>query len=339
MSNTSLINKKYKGEPCIELKNSRYTALIAVGIGGNILRLKDHVNKLELLNFSYKVPMKFLRWPSLVHGMPTLLYPNRIAKGIFTTSHTTYTFPINTKYEDNYLHGFLHCRKFKVAFTDLDEKNESVTLACTYKYDEKDEFFTNFPLAFTATISYTLTLEGLHYSVEIINNSDKPLPVGLGNHTGFKAPFTRKSNKENLRITFPAIKRVEITNNLCTGNFLPLSDYDLTYTNGTNKPVLRDVDNEMYLLGKMDTPAKKDFHGIFITDEKTGYQIYNEYSEDYPFVNLWNCGGKGDFYCVEPMSWLIDAPNIKMDKEITGYREIAPRETFKAWQKLFSYIP
>ena len=333
-----LINKKFKGEPCIELYCGKYTALVAPRIGANILRLHDNINKLELINYSYKVPMKFLRWPSLVHGMPSLLYPNRIAKGVFTTSHTTYNLPINTKWEDNYLHGFLHTRKYSVESVDTNKSDNSATVTCKYVYNEKDEFFKHFPLAFTSYITYTLSPDGLHYSMEIVNNSDKPLPVGLGNHTGFKAPFFRKGKKENLRIEFPAVKRVEIKDNLCTGAFLPLSHYDKGYTNGSMQPVLHDVDNEMYLLDKMDTPAKENFHGIVISDVVTGYQIYNEYSEEYPFVNLWNCGGKNDFFCVEPMTWMIDAPNIKEPGYITGYREIAPGESFSAWQRLFSYV-
>ncbi len=337
MNNPTLTNKKFKGEPCIELNAGRYTALIAPRIGANILRLRDNENKLELVNYSYKVPMKFLRWPSLVHGMPSLLYPNRIAKGVFTTSHTTYNLPINTKWEDNYLHGFLHTRKYTVESVDTNTMEESATVTCKYIYNDKDVFFAHFPLAFTSYITYTLSPNGLHYSMEIVNNSDKPLPVGLGNHTGFKAPFTRKSKKENLRISFPATKRVEIIDNLCTGNLLELSEYDKGYTDGSMQPVLHDVDNEMYLLEKMDTPAKKDFHGIVISDISTGHQIYNEYSEEYPFVNLWNCGGKNDFFCAEPMTWMINAPNLNLLWDTTGYKEIQPGESYKAWQKLFSH--
>ena len=337
MSIPTLTKKKFKGEPCIELKVGKYTALVAPRIGANLLRLRDNELRLELVNYSYKVPMKFLRWPSLVHGMPSLLYPNRIEKGIFTTSHTTYKLPINTKWEDNYLHGFLHSRKYIVDSVDTNESDETATVTCKYVYDEKDEFFSHFPLAFTSYITYTLSPKGLHYGIEIINNSDMPLPVGLGNHTGFKAPFFRKGKKENLRIQFPATKRVEIKDNLCTGDFLPLSEYDKGYTDGSMQPVLHDVDNEMYLLDRMDTPAKADFHGIVITDTATGYQIYNEYSEEYPFVNLWNCGGKNDFFCVEPMTWMINAPNIKLSGEITGYKEIKTGESYSAWQRLFSH--
>jgi hypothetical protein len=35
---------------------------------------------------------------------------------------------------------------------------------------------------------------------------------------------------------------------------------------------------------------------------------------------------------------MIDAPNLDMPKDVTGYQEIAPEESFTVWQRFFSIV-
>ncbi len=39
---------------------------------------------------------------------------------------------------------------------------------------------------------------------------------------------------------------------------------------------------------------------------------------------IWNDGVGNDFVCLEPMSWMTDAPNVPLAPEITGLRSLAP---------------
>ena len=38
------------------------------------------------------------------------------------------------------------------------------------------------------------------------------------------------------------------------------------------------------------------------------------------------------------MTAMIDAPNLEMPAEMTGYREIKPQESFEAYQRFFTVL-
>ncbi|MBO5237156.1 MAG: aldose 1-epimerase, partial [Lachnospiraceae bacterium] len=48
---------EYKGESCIELKAGGYLALIAPGIGSNVIRLRDEENDIEIFRFHEETSM------------------------------------------------------------------------------------------------------------------------------------------------------------------------------------------------------------------------------------------------------------------------------------------
>lgn len=327
-------NIRFKGEPCVKMAAGGYVAVVAPRIGCNMIRLYNTVAKTELLHYSWKTPIRYLRWPSLVHGIPTQLYPNRLENGILKTSAAEYHFPVNEKGRNNHLHGFLHTRQYTVDSMYHDSENDTAVLCCSFTYNSDDEFYQYLPIDFKAVITYTLSRDGMKLVLEITDLSDTPLPVGIGHHTSFMAPFSRDLDPSKLRICFPASKRVELIDDLSTGNLTDLNDHDLEYVNGNACPVLSDVNNEMYLL---DDNAKE--YGVTISNIKDSRTIKYTFSKDYRFLNLWNCGGKNSFYCVEPMTWLINAPNIDMDDSVTGYREINRNETFSVWQRISMGTP
>ena len=336
-TNLYIEETKYKGEPCINMVAGKYTCLIAPGIGSNILRLYDSENQIELLHFKKKIPMKWLRFPSLVCGMPTLFFPNRLGNGVLKTSDNEYHFPINEEKLQNFIHGFIHKRKYQVVKTSMDKDLFQTETITRFVYNKNDPFYQYFPVDFTVEIKFILNKTGLHYELSLTNNSDKMLPAGLGCHTSMKAPFIKKGSKKNLRIQIPALKRCELDSKcLCTGNLLDLSDEDLKYTNGTKLPVLNNIDNDMFLIGNLPLNDGHEIHGVRIFDTKTNHEILYEVDEFYKFFIIWNCGGGADFFCPEPMSWMIDAPNLTISPEISGYREIAPNETLTTWQHLSS---
>ena len=48
---------------------------------------------------------------------------------------------------------------------------------------------------------------------------------------------------------------------------------------------------------------------------------------------MWNDKGFNGYFCPEPMTAMIDAPNLDMPREQTGYCEVAPGESYEAWQR------
>ena len=118
---------------------------------------------------------------------------------------------------------------------------------------------------------------------------------------------------------------------------IKLNGTDLEYINGGRKPVLQNVDNEMYVTGCTKLNGQ-DFHGVIAEDTESGKKIAYEVSDEYKFWIIWNDKGFNGYFCPEPMTAMIDAPNLSMPAEMTGYREIKPQEAFEANQRFFTVI-
>ena len=43
-----------------------------------------------------------------------------------------------------------------------------------------------------------------------------------------------------------------------------------------------------------------------------------------------------DIFCPEPMTAMINSPNLSLPNEVSGYEEITKGHTFKCWQRFFT---
>ena len=125
---------------------------------------------------------------------------------------------------------------------------------------------------------------------------------------------------------------------LPTGEILPLNDYDKAYLNGPTCPVKRLVDNAMYTAGKL-TYRGKPFRGVLMTATASGKGVGYEVSDGYHFWILWNDRGEKHYFCPEPMTAMIDAPNLDMPAEKTGFTELSTGATFYLAQHFFTTLP
>ncbi len=325
----------FKGEPCVELEAGGYYALISPAMGGNVLRLRDHEKKMDVFRFYEEEPFETYKNSPEVYGFPTLYFPNRLSDGVLKTSDAVYCFPCNEGLPwNNTLHGFLHKRPMTIARISTEGGIAAVKLE--YLYDEKDEMFKYFPLRFKLEIVYTLGSKGLEQFYTLRNFSDKMLPFGVGSHTSIKAPFVDGADPDDIRLYAPIGKRCELDDRcLPTGRLLPLTDYDKQYLDGNIKAATTLIDNEMYIAENGELDGAK-FHGVIMEDIKSGKSICYETGSEYGFWIFWNNKGNKGFFCPEPMTWMIDAPNLGLPAEVSGYREIEPKDSFTAYQRIFT---
>ena len=325
---------QFKGMKCIEISACGYTAIIAPEIGSNVLRLRNDEKGIEFFRFSEEVTAEEIKQSAEVWGLPTLYLPNRFADGVLKTSDSVYNLPVNEKAPyNNHIHGFIHKRTHKVAETFADD--EKAVLKTEYLYDESDEFFKYLPVKFLAEYTFTLSKDGLSHNVSFTNLSDKVMPISLATHTTINSPFVDGGNEEDIRISVPAGEKCELNERcLPTEKLLPLSEWDLAYKNGEQCPVLQDISNDMYT-AKMNTLDGEDFYGVVCTDVKSGKKLCYEVSEEYKFWIIWNDRGFNKYFCPEPMTAMIDAPNLSLGDSITGYTEIKPNEKYSATQRFF----
>lgn len=327
----------WNGMPVIQLSAGGYTALIAHEIGSNVIRLHDDVNDIEFFRYNPQNTPDTIRQSAEVWGLPNLYLPNRFADGILKTTDAVYQLPVNEKAPfNNHIHGFLHKRVHTVA--EVQSNETSAWAKTVYLYDESDPFFQYLPIRFKAEFTFTLDENGLHYAVTFTNLSEKQMPMSLATHTAIKSPFVDGGQEADIRISVPITEKW-VLNERClpTLEILPLDAYDMSYKNGTMCPVLKDISNDMYTAAAQ-TYQGKEFHGILMQDVKAGKGIGYEVSEEYGFWILWNDRGFNGYFCPEPMTAMIDAPNLAIPFEKSGYVEVKPGESYTAKQHFFSIV-
>lgn len=317
-----------------EIKAGKYYAAIAQSLGSMVYRMRDDDKKIEFFRFKEETTFETLDSSREVWGLPTLFLPNRFDKGVLKTSDAVYNLPVNETLLNNHLHGFVHKRAHKVEKCDV--VGDSAVVVTSYLYDESDQMWQNFPVSFKITYTFTLSAEGLKHEVDIENLSDKMLPISLCTHTCISAPLVDGGTQENIFLSVPVVKKCELDERcLPTEKLLELNDWDLEYKNGTKKAVLQNISNDMYT-ACMNTLDGKDFYGAVITDSDSGIRIANEVSKEYIFWNMWNDRGFNGYFCPEPMTAMINSPNLSLPRDVTGYGEIAKCEKYSAWQKFFT---
>ena len=331
---TSCRQIQLNGAPVIEMKAGGYLAIIVPTVGSNIARLRDCNNKIEILRYHKEKPIEKLTNSPEVYGLPTLYIPNRLNHGRLRVSDATYQFPVNEGRFQNYIHGFLHKRNHSVV--EMKVEDNKAIAKTQYIYDEKDLYFEYFPVKFQADYEFILDENGMRYNFTLTNLSDKQMPYGVCNHSAFKAPFIKGAKGKDIHIQLPALKRCMINERrLPTGELRDLSAYDEKYVNGTMQVNKVPIDNDMYLMGtgKLDG---KDFYGAVMTDAASGKRVCYEVDETFKFFIVWNDRGTKDYYCPEPMTWMIDAPNLDLPAEETGYIELAPGESKTVWEHIYT---
>lgn len=330
---TQLMN--WNGTSCVRMNAGGYEALVAYEIGCNVIRLRCNTKEMEFFRWNPDNSAETIKQSAEVWGLPTLYLPNRFADGKLKTSDALYQLPVNEKAPyNNHIHGFLHKRTFEIVEHNAD--SNCAWVKARYVYDENDEFFKYLPIKFVAEYTFTLSAHGLEQDICFTNVSNKMLPMSLASHTTINAPFVDGAQESDIRLTVPAGKRCELNERcLPTEKLKSLTMWDLEYKSGNKCPVLQVCDNDMYTGEYAELDGEK-FHGVIAEDIASGKKLCYEVSEEYKFWIVWNDRGFNHYFCPEPMTAMIDAPNLSLPADITGYTEVRPGETFKAHQRFFA---
>ncbi|MCM1022747.1 MAG: aldose 1-epimerase [Prevotella sp.] len=334
MSNEFYAKKAdHKGIEAVELAAGGYRAVVAPSLGSSVLRFRDEERGVEIFRYSDGVSIAEIMNAPEIWGLPTLYLPNRLDGGKLRTSDGEYCFPVNEGKFGNHLHGFVHKRSHDVKA--LAAEDGKAYVATVYEYDEKDYFFNCFPLKFTYELTVELSENGLKHTVSITNNSEKMLPISIATHTTVNAPFVDGAKQENIRLEIPAVKRINFNKRrwLPDGTVSDLDKHDKEYLKGKT-PVLKNICNDMFVGGTLKLDGE-DFHGCVMTDTESGRKICCEVDDKYKFWIVWNDKGFKNYFCPEPMTAQVNAPNLDIPREESGYTEIAPGENYTVSQRFF----
>ncbi len=301
----------FQGMELLRLRAAPYEAWITPEMGGNAIRLFHAGLEMEAL----RVPTSpgILRKHPNEFGMPPLFPPNRIRAGAFTLDGREYQFPVNEPARGNSLHGALSALAFRVE--DEEESPSGAKVTLSFAANEAYAYM-NFPHAFACWVTYELNTKGLTQVIRFQNRSESRMPFGFGFHTAFAIPRERA---EDYRIHVP----VETRWQLDPASALPTGETTISSSmherlNGMGLPPLSQAVSSFFR--RLPGPAR-------IQDIARGTEVRYDVDDGFRFWMLWNARAEQDFICIEPMTWLVDAPNSMLSWAESGMEAIESGET------------
>jgi aldose 1-epimerase len=329
-----VVREVWQGEPVIRFSAGGYEAALIPGVGAEIIELKDLKRGLDILRTPYDIDIEAFKARPQIYGVPILFPPNRIEDGKLSTALRVLDLPINDAKNNNHIHGFLRTRAWKITKADVISE-AAVEIEAVFKGDRETDSYAQYLNQFEIRLQYFLSQDGLKQRVTVTNKGKNSLPMGLGFHTAFKVPFHPESKAEDCRIKVSIGEKWELTERILpTGKLLPLSDQEQDFRNQgvlvQGKPI-----SGHFTVKELELD-NKPFHGAIIEDKAKGLRVIYKVGKEYKQWMIWNDTADKGFICPEPQTWVINAPNVKLPPEVTGYKILRPDETWSEESSIYS---
>jgi aldose 1-epimerase len=318
----------YHGEKAVLLKHGPYSAVILPRLGGNLIAFRDDDRGWSFLRKPSEQEFdEFVQSPK-VHGIPVLVPPNRYDGGRFSWGGRNYAFPVNEPATGNHLHGFAADSEWTVAGFGSDEGKSWVKV--TLKFDETHPAYAYFPHTFTLANTYELSGDGLTQHFEAVNEGGEAMPFMLGFHTAVNAPFAPGSTREDIAVRVTIGERWELDGRMLpTGKKLALSEGEARLAAGEGDPYFEELDNHY-------TAAPQGGRNFAeIVDRKAGVRFVYDAGLKYKHWMIWNNKANGRFFCPEPQTNMVNAPNMDLPVEETGVITLQPGESWSETSRLY----
>lgn len=304
MSGASIVRLPWDGLDRVILRAGAYEAWVSPAMGGNVLRLA----RMDLGAEALRTPpdAKTLRAAPAVYGMPLLFPPNRIHGGAFTFEGRAYRFPINEPSRGNFMHGFLMETPMSVERMTADDN--AATLVLLYRATP-DQPYSTFPHTFSIRLVLWLGADGLRQTVTVRNESAQNMPVGLGFHTAFAVTADNRVQvpvRREWLLERPAIRP--------NGRYAVDTSQQKALCSDGLSPLAAPVSS---LYERAPGPAT-------IRDPMRGFAVRYQVDDGFRFWMLWNEEARADHFCIEPMTWTVDAPNSPLPPAESGFESLAP---------------
>jgi aldose 1-epimerase len=318
----------YESEPAILLKYGSYSAILLPRIGGNLISFRDDDRDFRFIREPEGADWEAFIQRPMVHGIPVLFPPNRYDGGKFEFDGRTYRFPVNEELTGNHLHGFVYQSEWEVVSFGSTDEGSSVTVRL--HFDKQNPDYTYFPHVFTLTQTYTLSAEGLKQHFEAVNESAETMPFMLGFHTTVNAPFAQGSTYEDLECGISIGERWELSGRMLpTGNKLPLNQGELLLKEGKGNPYFESLDNHYTATGNGGDNT------MTIYDRRVNARFVYETGEAYKHWMIYNGAANGKFFCPEPQTGMVNAPNVNLPIEQTGLIRLEQGEKWSAVSRMY----
>lgn len=254
---------------------------------------------------------------SVCCGIPVMLPPNRTDRGEFSFEGRRYRLPLNQPETGCNIHGLTVERGFHMEHASPDN------VLLSWEFDESFPEFAGFPHRFRLELGYRFDGPAFSLVLNIQNRSDLTMPFGVGFHTAFALP----AEEAEARLEIPhagSFWQVHPQRRLPSGGREAWPREELEIFGGERTPA-------GYRMGRM-FPLEAAPHVARI--RRRAFTAEYRFDEKFNHLACWNGDGRSGLFCIEPMSWMTDAPNMPLPPEVTGVRGIRPGETLSFFQEI-----
>jgi aldose 1-epimerase len=304
----------WQGVQVYTVSNEMLSFSLCPSINNNVYSIWDKTLNRELL----RVPEspKTITDARIHYGTPIMMPPNRIRRGTFEYDGRTYQFPINTANE-NHIHGVIGNLPWKV--TDISEEDDSIAITSTLNIQDFPDTFKVYPHPLTLEVTYVLSGSTLTHKLKVTNAGNTKAPFGYGLHTWFLLDH----EPQNWSFELPVNGIWELDPELIpTGTILPLGRY-------------ADLPQGINLQGQnMDTVFQIGSNPRVAVLRKEGLELRYTASEQFKHWVIYTKGETDNYICLEPYTWVTNAPNLDLDPEATGIIGIQPGQSIDMEVKL-----
>ncbi|MFC5471779.1 aldose 1-epimerase [Cohnella suwonensis] len=320
----------YENVPAIYLKHGKYSAILLPTLGGNLVSFRDDENGYRFLREPEGAEWGDFVAKPILHGIPVLFPPNRYDAGSFDFDGRSYRLPVNEAHTNNHIHGFVYDSEWEVEALSEDENECRVMVS--FVFDEKHPDFAAFPHRVVLRQSFALSEQGLEQRFDAINESEQALPFMLGFHTTLNAPFAPGSDAGDIRCGIPIGDRWELNaRQLPTERSLPLNGGEQALAAGQGDPYFEELDNHYAASG-----ADGGRNAVTVEDAKAGVRFVYEAGGAYKHWMVYNAKANGKFFCPEPQTGMVNAPNVGLPEGVTGLIRLEPGAKWTETSRMYS---
>lgn len=301
----------WQGTPAYQLENDHLIVSICPAIGNNVYSIWDKKLQREMLR-KPESPAE-LAEQFVQYGTPILMPPNRIHKGQFQFDGRSYQFDVTQRHFGNHIHGVVRQQPWTVS-QDGETADGHLYITSVFHLADDAEVQRQYPHALDLEVTYTLAGSTLTQRVKATNKGGEAAPFGYGLHTW----FLLNGKPESWKLQLPVSGIWELDeHNLPTGEIVPLGRYESLIEGQVLQGQNMDT---VFQIG--DNPCIAILSGEEAEIRYSGSDIFKQWV-------IYTKGEAHDFICLEPYTWVTNAPNIDLPAEVTGLRGIQPGESLE----------
>ncbi|SFK79534.1 aldose 1-epimerase [Paenibacillus sp. 1_12] len=301
----------WQGTPAYVLENEQLIVSICPGIGNNVYSIWDKKLQREMLRTPEgpaALSEQFVQF-----GTPILMPPNRIDKGRFTFEGRDYQFDITHPATGNHIHGLVRQQPWVVKQAG-EKENGQLFITSSINLAEDENVQRQYPHALELEVTYVLDGSRLTQTLKAANTGNNTAPFGYGLHTW----FLLDGKPESWKLQLPVEGIWELNEvNIPTGHVGPLGRYEAL------------IEGETLAGHNMDTVFQIGSNPCTAILSNDQVEIRYSGSESFKQWVIFTKGEAHDFICLEPYTWVTNAPNIDQPAEVTGLQGIKPGATLQ----------